>query len=137
VLLTWLSLLLTVPFNLSAFDEPCTPSLLSTSSNARTSFNTRAPFPTDSTGSTIHRLLSILIPLLDSPSSEGAGAAAGLARLFARGDGVGLMNGFLEWVKKEVDVVDGDKENGIFVRSSLGGSWWVVRKKLMLETPRV
>ncbi len=130
ILLTWLSLLLTVPFNLSAFDEPLATAQVRRALPSHLTVP-REPFPKLASGSTIHRLLHLLIPLLDSPSSEGSTAALVLARLFARGDGVDMLEEFFNWVGREVDGIEG-RENGILVGISFHSDQGSSSLKLML-----
>ncbi|GHJ90423.1 hypothetical protein NliqN6_6825 [Naganishia liquefaciens] len=86
----WFSLLLTVPFTLSAFDES------STSDKRITS-----------------QVLAIGKRALDVPSKEGEYAAIALARLLARSDGVGELDGFLAWVRERL-VAGGTEGDAVF-----------------------
>lgn len=94
----WLSLLLTVPFTLSAFD--------STDDERITS-----------------RVLAIGKRALGVPSKEGEYAAIALARLLARSDGVAEMEGFWAWVGERLGA-GGAEGDVVFVR--LKGRHWFV-----------
>jgi hypothetical protein len=87
----WLSLLLTVPFDLSAFDS-AQPSSSNTTDSAETTITAR--------------VLAIGKRTLFVPSKEGEYAALVLARLFARSDGVNEMDGFFEWVDEQLQSND-------------------------------
>lgn len=67
------------------------------------------------------RVLAIGKAVLAVPSKEGEYAALVLARLFARSDGVGEVDGFLAWVDGylgtgEEDAERGDGDDAVFVR---------------------
>jgi hypothetical protein len=101
VLLLWLSLLMTVPFGLSAFDKI---------SSGATSVNF---------SQTAVRVEILCRPLLYKPSKEGEYAALTLAKLYARPDCMAGLNPCLEWVRGELDKKD-DQHDGleaIFVSS--------------------
>lgn len=99
----WLSLLLTVPFNLSAFDAA--PSSSSESPQNEQTITSR--------------ILTIGKTALSTPSKEGEYAALVLARLFARTDGVDSMDGFLGWVAGRLGADDGLEDEAVFVSSLL------------------
>ncbi|KAK4685879.1 tubulin-specific chaperone D, partial [Tremellales sp. Uapishka_1] len=103
VLLLWLALLLTVPFNLSAL-SPSTPS--------PAAFGMDLPsleklFPI-ATSELAERVTLLSIPLLSRPGKEGSYAALVLARLFAREDAVQGLPGFLAWSGQEI--MEGERE---------------------------
>lgn len=79
---------MTVPFNLSAFDESTasdTPGVLSR---------------------TATRVQEVCHPLLYKPSKEGEYAALALARLYARPDCKFALKPFLGWIRSELDKQD-------------------------------
>lgn len=95
ILLLWLSLLMTIPFNLSAFDTQA-PS---------TSISALISIPNMTTADQVR---GICQPLLYKPSKEGEYAALTLARLFARPDCLKNLGGFLNWVEEELQSHEGD-----------------------------
>lgn len=101
ILLLWLSLMMTVPFNLAAFDgspEMIMPGKLS---------------------QTAEQVKEICYPLLYKPSKEGEYAALVLAKLFTRPDCIQGLSPFLEWVHAELDgkSQEFDSLEAIFVSS--------------------
>ncbi|WVQ93564.1 hypothetical protein IAU59_000639 [Kwoniella sp. CBS 9459] len=105
VLLLWLALLLTVPFNLTALsDESMQVSPVAygiDQPSAALLFN--AP-----TAELAQRVVLLSIPLLSRPGKEGAYSALVLARLYSREDAVQGLRGFFNWVGAEIR--DGERE---------------------------
>ena len=103
VLLLWLGLLLTVPFDLAALDDDDAkgdqPSLDATARNLLFS---------SSASSTARQIISILLPLLHMPGKEGSYAALALARLLSRSDGATELDGLFEWASRELS--EGERE---------------------------
>jgi hypothetical protein len=85
-LLLWLSLLMTVPFGLSAFDE-------AGSGQA-----------TGGLSQTARRVETLCRPLLYKPSKEGEYAALTLAKLYARPDCITGLEPYLVWTRNDLDV---------------------------------
>lgn len=102
----WLSLLLTVPFTLSAFDS--------------------ADDGDNGDERITSRVLAIGKRALGVPSKEGEYAAIALARLFARSDGVAEMERFLGWTGERLDA-RGAEGDAVFVRFSPASSTSVAR----------
>lgn len=104
VLLLWLALLLTVPFNLSALSSDCLPaSVYGVDLRAQEHLfaSPLAPLAKQV------MLLSLL--LLHRPGKEGAYASLVLARLLSRRDVVHSIPGFLTWAGTELE--EGDRES--------------------------
>lgn len=103
VLLLWLALLLTVPFNLAALssDQEIHPRI------SNPAFDTLFAHPTSELAA---RVVLLTLPLLQRPGNEGAYAALVLARLYSRSDAVHSLPGFLEWAKTELEEGDRDTE---------------------------
>lgn len=108
VLLLWLSLLLTVPFDLSAL-----------SSGTSTLEDLISQYPTfdrpslnvlfKRSPSQISAQVTLLaLPLLHRPGKEGSYAALVLARLFSRTDAVRHLSDFLDWIATELEA--GERE---------------------------
>ncbi|KAJ9124791.1 hypothetical protein QFC24_003160 [Naganishia onofrii] len=98
----WTSLLLTVPFDLSAFDTISpTPSIPSNPSTHAQEANHRL--------STAAQVLTIGKRTLAVPSKEGEYSSLLLARLFSRNDGVEDLPGFFKWVEEQVRVSAGEE----------------------------
>ena len=102
VLLLWLALLLTVPFNLSAL------SINSTASAAIDKPAHQRLFSFE-TSYMAKQVTLLSLPLLHRPGNEGAYAALVLARLYSRSDGVSSLSGFLSWAETELH--EGDRES--------------------------
>lgn len=102
VLLLWLAMLLTVPFNLSALSaEQATP--YSSTTNYSKLFQTAIP-------PLAAQVILIALPLLHKPGKEGAYAALVLARLYSRSDIVIALAGFFDWAELELKEGDRDSE---------------------------
>ncbi|WVO16748.1 hypothetical protein L204_104432 [Cryptococcus depauperatus] len=107
VLLIWLAMLLTMPFNLLALSDSNDPI-------------SSIPYGIDMPSATIlfkkptsklaQRVSLLAILLLKRPGNEGAYAALVLARLLSREDAVHGLSGFLEWVSVEVREEDREGE---------------------------
>jgi len=95
VLLLWLSLLLTVPFNLSALSSDTTPISCSIDYRAQ-----QRLFAIPAAGLT-RQVILLAVPLLFRPGKEGAYAALVLARLYSREDAAPGLPGFLDWAGQE------------------------------------
>ncbi|WVQ62666.1 uncharacterized protein L199_000813 [Kwoniella botswanensis] len=115
ILLLWLALLLTVPFNLTA---------LSSSSSAvppSTMYGIDLPSSLILFSTKIsplaQQVILLSIPLLSRPGLEGAYSALVLARLYSREDTVQGLPGFLEWASKEIQA--GERELEAHFISSL------------------
>lgn len=102
VLLLWLALLLTVPFDLAA---------LSNTEQASSPF---VDLPAQQrlfvlpTSGLVRQTILLSIPLLYRPGKEGTHAAFVLARLYSREDAAGGLAGFFDWAS--VELRDGDRE---------------------------
>jgi hypothetical protein len=96
VLLLWLSLLLTVPFNLSALSTDITPISCSIDYTAQ-----QRLFAIPAAGLT-RQVILLAVPLLFRPGKEGAYAALVLARLYSREDAAPGLPGFLDWAGQEL-----------------------------------
>ncbi|WWC58144.1 uncharacterized protein I303_100679 [Kwoniella dejecticola CBS 10117] len=107
VLLLWLALLLTVPFNLTTLSS-------NTESPLSTSYGIDLPsseilFPAGLKLAPLAKQVILLsTPLLYKPGKEGAYAALVIARLYSREDASRGLEGFLEWSNKEMD--DNERE---------------------------
>ncbi|EIW73358.1 hypothetical protein TREMEDRAFT_26174 [Tremella mesenterica DSM 1558] len=101
VLLLWLAMLLTVPFNLSVFsiDQWTSSSLDLVSKNILFSVPTAI---------LARQVIVLSIPLLDRPGKEGVYAALVLARLYSREDVVNSLPGFLDFARQSIQ--EGDRE---------------------------
>ncbi|RXK40761.1 hypothetical protein M231_02013 [Tremella mesenterica] len=101
VLLLWLAMLLTVPFNLSVFsiDQSTSSSLDLVSKNILFSVPTAV---------LARQVIVLSIPLLDRPGKEGVYAALVLARLYSREDVVNSLPGFLNFARQSIQ--EGDRE---------------------------
>ena len=103
VLLLWLGLLLTVPFELAALGGEETNSGVSTlDATAKDILFHKSISPT------AQQIISILVPLLHQPGKEGSYAALALARLLSRSDGSVGLAGFFSWAARELS--EGDRE---------------------------
>lgn len=102
MLLLWLSLLLTVPFNLSALSSDITPVSCSVDHTAQ-----QRLFAVPPAGLT-RQVVLLSVPLLYRPGKEGAYAALVLARLYSREDAAPGLPGFLDWAGQELK--EGDRE---------------------------
>jgi hypothetical protein len=96
VLLLWLSLLLTVPFNLSALSSDMIPISCSIDYTAQ-----QRLFAIPAAGLT-RQVILLAVPLLFRPGKEGAYAALVLARLYSREDAAPGLPGFLDWAGQEL-----------------------------------
>jgi len=94
VLLLWLALLLTVPFNLSALSDSPVPSTVDLPARDKLF---AAP-----TSTLAQRVTLLTLPLLQQQGKEGAYAALVLARLFSRSDTVQGLPGFFHWATSEI-----------------------------------
>ncbi|WWD08947.1 hypothetical protein V865_007062 [Kwoniella europaea PYCC6329] len=115
ILLLWLALLLTVPFNLTA---------LSSSSSAvppSTMYGIDLPSSLILFSTKIsplaQQVILLSIPLLSRPGLEGAYSALVLARIYSREDTVQGLPRFLEWASKEIQ--EGERELEAHFISSL------------------
>ena len=102
VLLLWLALLLTVPFDLSALS----------STTSTTAFHIDRPareklfiIPSSDLAS---RITVLALPFLHRQGKEGAYVGLALARLFSRPDAVPSLPGFLDWAGTEI--VESERE---------------------------
>ncbi|KAJ9100981.1 hypothetical protein QFC19_005377 [Naganishia cerealis] len=103
----WLSLLLTVPFDLSAFD---------TVQPLSTTITRSSDTPLEERQSdTAAQVTTIGKRALYVPSKEGEYSSLVLARLFSRRDGVSGLNDFFKWVEDQVK--SGDVRSGAGVES--------------------
>lgn len=102
VLLLWLALLLTVPFDLSALSADTTPSSPYVDAPSQ-----RRLFASP-TSNLARQVVLLSVPLLYRPGKEGAHAAFVLARLYSREDAAGGLAGFLDWAGCELQ--EGDRE---------------------------
>lgn len=102
VLLLWLALLLTVPFDLAALSADATPSSPYVDAPSQRRL---FAFPTSNLA---RQVVLLSIPLLYRPGKEGAHAAFVLARLYSREDAAGGLAGFLDWASCELQ--EGDRE---------------------------
>ncbi|OCF59625.1 cofactor D [Kwoniella mangroviensis CBS 10435] len=115
ILLLWLALLLTVPFNLTALSSFSSPVPSSTMygidlPSSLILFSTNiSPLA--------QQVILLSIPLLSRPGLEGAYSALVLARLYSREDTVQALPGFLEWASKEIQA--GERELEAHFISSL------------------
>ncbi|KAJ9116353.1 hypothetical protein QFC22_004794 [Naganishia vaughanmartiniae] len=102
----WLSLLLTVPFDLSAFDTAQKtsppPTTAQSNSNRDHSDPNADPDLDRDRQTTSTRVLTIGKRNLNVPSKEGEYSSLLLARLFSRKDGVERLDGFFEWVAEQL-----------------------------------
>lgn len=111
VLLLWLALLLTVPFDLAALSSDATPSSPYVDARAQDRlFASPAPSLTRQT-------VLLAIPLLYRPGKEGAYAAFVLARLYSREDAASGLAGFLDWAGEEIR--EGEREGEANLIASL------------------
>ncbi|WWD22528.1 hypothetical protein CI109_107021 [Kwoniella shandongensis] len=104
VLLLWLALLLTVPFNLTALSSSDPVSTASYGIDLPSS----SLLFSSPTAELAQRVILLSIPLLNRPGKEGAYSALVLARLFSREDAVHGLNGFFNWAQAEIH--DGERE---------------------------
>ena len=114
ILLLWLALLLTVPFNLSALSDS-------------DDFVSSAPYGIDLPSAELlfpvaaselaQKVTFLAVPLLHRPGREGAYAALVLARLLSREDSVQNLRGFFAWATSEVE--EGDRESESHLIASL------------------
>lgn len=102
VLLLWLSLLLTVPFNLEALSSAATPS------SPYVDTPSRQLLFSSSSSHLAQQVVLLAVPLLYRPGKEGAYAALALARLYSREDAAAGLQGFLDWAGKELQ--EGERE---------------------------
>jgi hypothetical protein len=102
VLLLWLALLLTVPFNLSALSSDSPTVSLSIDATAQKRLFAQPP------AGLTRQVILLAIPLLYRPGKEGAYAAYVLARLFSREDAASGLPGFLDWAGAEIQ--EGERE---------------------------
>jgi hypothetical protein len=102
VLLLWLALLLTVPFNLSALSSDAKPISCSIDYTAQ-----KRLFAVPPAGLT-RQVVLLAAPLLFRPGKEGAYAALVLARLYSREDAAPGLPGFLDWAGQELK--EGERE---------------------------
>ncbi|WVQ80901.1 hypothetical protein IAT38_003008 [Cryptococcus sp. DSM 104549] len=116
VLLLWLALLLTIPFDLSALSSSSSP--ISTTAYGIDLPSASLLFSAPST-ELAQRVTLLSIPLLNRPGKEGAYAALVLARLFSREDAVHALPGFFDWASAEIR--DGDREGEANLVASLLG----------------
>ncbi|OCF31205.1 cofactor D [Kwoniella heveanensis BCC8398] len=114
VLLLWLALLLTVPFNLTALSD----NSIRVSSVAYGIDRPSASllFKTPS-AELAQRVILLSIPLLSRPGKEGAYSALVLARLYSREDAVQGLAGFLDWAVAEIR--DGEREGEAHLAASV------------------
>ncbi|ORX34799.1 armadillo-type protein [Kockovaella imperatae] len=105
VILLWLSLLLTVPFDLSALGESSAPLPGAT----QVDLSAFKVLFSNTVSDTARDITLLTLPLLHRPGKEGSYAALALARLFARSDGVIGLSGFLSWAGKELE--EGERES--------------------------
>jgi hypothetical protein len=110
VLLLWLALLLTVPFNLTALspETPVNPPIDDPSLRA---LFTR---PISELG---RQVVILTLPLLHRPGKEGAYAALVLAKLYSRPDSVQAIPGFFAWARLELE--EGERETEANLVASL------------------
>ncbi|WVR03591.1 hypothetical protein IAU60_000583 [Kwoniella sp. DSM 27419] len=105
ILLLWLALLLTMPFNLAALSGTLPPS-------SSTQFGIDQPSAAllfnVPMSDLAQRVALLAIPLLPRPGKEGAFSALVLARLYSREDAVQGLQGFFDWANAEVS--DGERE---------------------------
>lgn len=101
VLLLWLALLLTVPFDLSALSSNSPPSPYIDIPSQRLLFSSP---PSE----VARNVILLAIPLLRRAGKEGAYASLVLARLFSREDTVHALPGFLAWAGEEIK--DGERD---------------------------
>lgn len=102
MLLIWLALLLTVPFDLAALSADTTPSSPYVDPPSQ-----RRLFKS-STSNLARQVILLSIPLLYRPGKEGAHAAFVLARVYSREDAADGLAGFLDWA--ECELQEGDRE---------------------------
>nr|XP_019048752.1 hypothetical protein I302_02526 [Kwoniella bestiolae CBS 10118]OCF27682.1 hypothetical protein I302_02526 [Kwoniella bestiolae CBS 10118] len=115
ILLLWLALLLTVPFNLTALSSSSSitpPSTIYGIDLPSSSILFQHPI-----SSLAQQVILLSIPLLSKPGLEGAYSALVLARLYSREDTVQGLPGFLEWASKEIQ--EGEREGEAHFVSSL------------------
>ncbi|KAJ9099164.1 hypothetical protein QFC21_004044 [Naganishia friedmannii] len=104
----WLSLLLTVPFDLSAFDTVQPPKTTTAAMTDASSCTLAAARETHDPTSTAAQVLAIGKQTLRVPSKEGEYCSLLLARLFSRNDGVDGLPAFFRWVEGQL----GMREDG-------------------------
>ncbi|OXB38247.1 hypothetical protein LQV05_006482 [Cryptococcus neoformans] len=114
ILLLWLALLLTVPFNLSALSDS-------------DDFVSSAPYGIDLPSAELlfpvaaselaQKVTFLAVPLLHRPGREGAYAALVLAKLLSREDAVRNLPGFFAWATSEIE--EGDRESESHLIASL------------------
>ncbi|KIR54961.1 cofactor D [Cryptococcus gattii Ru294] len=114
VLLLWLALLLTVPFNLSALSN--SDDFVSSIPYGIDLPSSELLFPT-ATSELAQKVTFLTVPLLHRPGREGAYAALVLARLLSREDAVQGLRGFFAWATSEIE--DGDRESESHLIASL------------------
>lgn len=102
VLLLWLALLLTVPFDLAALSDTRESSSPYIDLPAQR-FLFAAP-----TSGLARQVILLTIPLLYRPGKEGAHAAFVLARLYSREDAADGLAGFFAWA--EAELKEGERE---------------------------
>lgn len=102
VLLLWLALLLTVPFNLSALSSDTVTASCSIDYTAQ-----QRLFAIPTAG-LARQVILLAAPLLYRPGKEGAYAALVLARLYSREDAAPGLPGFLDWTEQEIK--EGERE---------------------------
>ncbi|WWC85834.1 uncharacterized protein L201_000701 [Kwoniella dendrophila CBS 6074] len=114
IMLLWLALLLTVPFNLTALSSSSSPlsSTLYGIDLPSADILFRAPLAV-----LAQQVVLLSLPLLTRPGKEGAYSALVLARLYSREDTVQGLSGFFEWASHELS--EGEKEGEAFLVASL------------------
>ena len=112
VLLLWLAVLLTMPFDLAVLSQS-----LSTIEGLGHDPASRLLFTTP-VSSLAQKVTLISTSLLQRPGIEGSYAALVLARLYSRSDGVKGLPGFFAWAEQELQEGDRDAE-GTLVASLL------------------
>ncbi|WVF65933.1 hypothetical protein IAT40_000671 [Kwoniella sp. CBS 6097] len=114
VLLLWLALLLTVPFNLAALSDDSIAVSPVTYGIDQPSASLLFKVPT---AELAQRVVLLSIPLLSRPGKEGAYSALVLARLYSREDAVQGLTGFFDWAGAEIR--DGEREGEAHLIASI------------------
>ena len=112
VLLLWLALLLTAPFDLSALSS--TPTSLTQYSVDLPAREKLFVLPTSDIA---QRVILLILPLLHRQGKEGTYAALVLARLFSRSDACSGLPGFFDWAGAEI--IEAEREGEANLVSSV------------------
>ena len=126
VLLLWLALLLTVPFNLSALSSTPTSLLL-----YPVDLPAREKLFFRPASDLAQRVILLALPLLHRQGKEGTYAALVLARLFSRSDSDSGLPGFLDWAGAEI--IEAEREGEANLVSSVLSFLSILPKMIATE----